>query len=464
MNFWPSMLKPYEKRNDRNKCNHSETCSSSDDRTLRNRAMFSMERGITSLPFSTFVNARNEVIWNNANPFEKDWRVVLESSYNHQRSKYEGEPGFFSFKPPTVIDGPVPFRRSGSDQNSSNRLPLFVDSPYMIFSRTHHDDNAGHLIFDTYHPLLTVINSHLGLSQAKNVTTVDLVWNSQIFSRWSEVFDKKWKLFIGHVLLKRQIHFRNFLAENRAAVRSAQQGNSKHSNAVVCYRKLIVGCGQLSGLDGGTLHRSQSLQHIRRVIWDEYAPDNASSASPNLNEVRILMLEKNTSSWQHSNYITNWQEMVSAVRDLPDVVVTAYSPQYQTFKTQVIGYRTTDIVISLWGGISMLNFLLRPGRVEIVITSWFEDNGMMPLPNRTTAMSSKKRRREEEEDRLECPDFDSRARMGQDIKHLRFCTRDNGHTANHIRLDNFIPLVQRAVRYIRWKKKSGFELEENNLT
>ena len=57
---------------------------------------------------------------------------------------------------------------------------------------------------------------------------------------------------------------------------------------------------------------------------------------------------------------------------------------------QVVGYRTTDIVISLWGGISMLNFLLRPGRVEIVITSWFEDNGMMPLPNQTTEIPFKK--------------------------------------------------------------------------
>ena len=92
-----------------------------------------------------------------------------------------------------------------------------------------------------------------------------------------------------------------------------------------------------SGLDGGTLHRSQSLKHIRRAIWDTYAPDNESISddSSKPDEVRVLMLEKNTSSWQHSNYITNWQEMVSAVQSLPNVVVTSYSPQYQTFKTQV---------------------------------------------------------------------------------------------------------------------------------
>jgi len=130
-------------------------------------------------------------------------------------------------------------------------------NPYTV----HNIQNAHiylHACFDTcieWIYFILVLNSpniisqhrHTGLSQAKDVTTVDLVWNNHIFSRWSEVFDKKWKLFIGHVLLKRQIHFRNFLAENRAAVRSAQQGNSKHSNAVVCYRKLIVGCGQLSG-------------------------------------------------------------------------------------------------------------------------------------------------------------------------------------------------------------------------
>lgn len=50
----------------------------------------------------------------------------------------------------------------------------------------------------------------------------------------------------------------------------------------------------------------------------------------------------------------------------------------------MIGYRSSDVVISLWGGISMLNFLLPAGKVEIVITSWFEDNGMMPMPNTTS--------------------------------------------------------------------------------
>lgn len=80
--------------------------------------------------------------------------MALECSYNHRRSKYEGEPGFFSFKPPTVIDGPININQF--------QYPYFVESPHFIFSRSHHDDNAGHLVFDTYHPLLTAINSHIG--------------------------------------------------------------------------------------------------------------------------------------------------------------------------------------------------------------------------------------------------------------------------------------------------------------
>lgn len=109
---------------------------------------------------------------------------------------------------------------------------------------------------------------------------------------------------------------------------------------------------------------------------------------------------------KHTNFITNWAEVVAAVELLPNVRVTAYAPvqvpfaeqvrvtsyhskRQNHFRGQVQHYRRADVVISLWGGISMLNFLLRPGKVEIVITSWFEDNGMMPLPNTTTAADGK---------------------------------------------------------------------------
>ena len=171
------------------------------------------------------------------------------------------------------------------------------------------------------------------MHQAKNVTTVDLVWNNQIFSRWSQVFDKKWKIFIGNVLLKRQIHFRDFLAENRAALRDSALPKKQQ---VVCYRKLIVGCGRLSGLDGQTLHRRQSINYIRTVLWTTYAPiSEGGIGNDKDNLINILMLEKNSSSWQHSNYITNWKEIVDAVSELPSVKVTNYSPEYVSFKAQV---------------------------------------------------------------------------------------------------------------------------------
>mmetsp|Transcript_32456 Transcript_32456/g.46795 ORF Transcript_32456/g.46795 Transcript_32456/m.46795 type:complete len:286 (+) Transcript_32456:515-1372(+) len=281
---------------------------------------------------------------------------------------------------------------------------------------------------------------------ARNVTTVDLVWNNQIFSRYTQVFDKKWKIYIGNNLFKNQIHFREFLAENRAKV-----ANSSYGLKVVCYRKLLVGCGQLAGLDGQAMHRQQSFHHIRKVLWEKYAPKEKLPVRSSPSSVRILMLEKNSSSWQHTNYITNWKEMVRAVSDLQDVTVTAYSPAYVPFESQVVNYRSSDVVISLWGGISMLNFLLPAGKVEIVITSWFQDNDMMPMPN----SSSIKGRRHRDQHLLECPDFDAFARMGQDIKHLRYCTRDNGHTPNHIEMENFIPLVKTAVNYVRWKMNPG---------
>lgn len=118
---------------------------------------------------------------------------------------------------------------------------------------------------------------------------MDLVWNSQIFSRYNHEFDKKWKVLIGNVLFKEQIHFRDFLAANRAL---AAQSRSR----VVCYRALLVGCGQLSGLDGQALHRSASLDHIRRALWQAYAPRHGPSDEGDDAAVRVLMLEKNSSS------------------------------------------------------------------------------------------------------------------------------------------------------------------------
>jgi hypothetical protein len=83
------------------------------------------------------------------------------------------------------------------------------------------------------------------------------------------------------------------------------------------------------------MHRQQSFHHIRKVLWDKYAPVEKLPLRLSPLTVNILMLEKNSSSWQHINYITNWKEVVSAVSNLQDVTVTSYSPEYIPFESQV---------------------------------------------------------------------------------------------------------------------------------
>ena len=69
-----------------------------------------------------------------------------------------------------MVDDPVP-------TVTSDELTVEWDSsPVFLYTRIHHDDNLGHLIFDTYHPLLAAMDTHIGMDKAVNVTTVDLIW------------------------------------------------------------------------------------------------------------------------------------------------------------------------------------------------------------------------------------------------------------------------------------------------
>lgn len=349
--------------------------------------------------------------------FPPDWKIALDVSYINSKSRYEAPVGFISFKAPGIVVGPIP-------QDSV----IFEPRPIFLFARTHHDDNAGHLVFDQYHPILTAIRTHLGsVYAALNVTTVDMVWRQHIFSRWNGMYDNWWKVNIGRLLFHDQI-------ENKAFFHHVRHRSTKP----ICYETVIAGCGKLSGLDGQVLHRSDSIQYIRERLWQEYAPQRTKN-NPEI--INFLLLEKNFSSWKHMNTILNWSDLKKKIQSLPGVSVINIAPQNTNFSVQVQEYRNADVIVSLWGGISMLNFLMPSGGVEILITSWY--GTLMPYPkyaNQTT---------------LPCPDFDGQARMSISgaSKSLRYCTRDDGYAQNTINITNFMELVQKAVKYIKWKRK-----------
>ena len=53
-----------------------------------------------------------------------------------------------------MVDDPVP--TVTSDELSAE----WGSSPVLLYTKTHHDDNLDHLIFDTYHLLLIAIDAY----------------------------------------------------------------------------------------------------------------------------------------------------------------------------------------------------------------------------------------------------------------------------------------------------------------
>ena len=145
-----------------------------------------------------------------------------------------------------VIAGPTP-------PNSSWEI-----APFMFFTRTRHDDNPGHLVFDFYHPVLTAINSHFGFEYVKNVSTVDHLWRPHSYSRFNGLYEK-WKERIGRILFRNQLSYRDF----KHTYDLARKGSPPRYQ---CFEQIIVGCAGIAGLEGHVMHRQASIRYLREQV------------------------------------------------------------------------------------------------------------------------------------------------------------------------------------------------------
>ena len=244
---------------------------------------------------------------------------------------------------------------------------------------------------------------------------------------------------------------------------------AKKELKMVCYRKLLAGCGRVAGMDGGAQFRQGSIRCIRDMLWQEYAPDNHTVAAIDKNDtsvsksdiaknekevdIRILMIQKKDSSWGHLNLIKNWAEVVSQVEAIKGVTVTHFTPKECEFGQQVVHYKNTDIIISLWGGSSMLNFLMSKGGTEILFTSWFSDNNMDLIPKVGSIDPVTKKSITEVPDLLKCPDFyEITITASSDTSSIRFCSRTEGLDPFSVHTTNFLKLVEMVVKNQRFKK------------
>ena len=404
----------------------------------------------TSLPTDTLVNENGSVQWSGSDLFLKsDWSINLSTTYKQEKSKYEADENKHRFDPPDIQNTAIP------------ESAKWDERPHMLFSRTSHDDNVGHLVYDQYHPLLTAIGSHLGMSESKNVVLIDMVENKEVFSHyWPGSYEKGLKHRIGRVLFNKEIRYHEFVAA------------AKKQPSMVCYRTLLAGCGRVAGMDGGVQSRQGSIRYIRDMLWQEYATENVTISSTEKNDstvsksevinkeqegnIRILMIQKKDSSWGHLNLIKNWVEIATEVEALKGVTVSHFVPKECEFGQQVVHYKNSDIIISLWGGISMLNFLMPQGGTEVLFTSWFDDDNMLLIPKVGSIDPITKKNITEVPKLLKCPDFDERTRSATyDTSFIRFCSRTEGHDSYSVNITNFLPLLEMVIKNQRWKKRKN---------
>lgn len=109
--------------------------------------------------------------------------------YYDTPSDYEKLNGKYHFSPAEVI-GKVP-----SAGNVDWKL-----SPHMLFARTPSDDNIGHILFDTYIPLLAAIDHWLSLKHAGNVVIVDDRGDQEVWVPQKANFSRYFRELVGSTL------------------------------------------------------------------------------------------------------------------------------------------------------------------------------------------------------------------------------------------------------------------------
>jgi len=150
-------------------------------------------------------------------------------------------------------------------------------------------------------------------------------------------------------------------------------------NNNTCFENLVVGSQRLSGLHGDLPASAYVLMRNRIYHQLEIQKEDPKA-------FKILILQKTKSDWNHRNFVRNWDEVKQW---LSEYDVTVIDPASLSFREQIKLLSQTPLVVSLWGGISMGNFLMQSGSVEMLITTW-----------------DSKRYTKEMRPETECPDFE----------------------------------------------------------
>lgn len=379
----------------------SQSCKTKDDGTIKscqfyniclepktNKWLYFHDGNGSSLPLAYNVDKNGSINWDG---IFGSWGRQ-SGIYYDTPSDYEKLNGRYHFHPTEVLSY-IPFK------NVSWRA-----SPHVLFARTPSDDNLGHVLFDTYIPLLSSIDHWLNIRHAKNVVVVDDRDDSDAWIKSKAEQSSYFRQLIASTLFSDQ-----------TTLTSIRQGAVNSSIELVCFDKLLVGTGgqEESGLHAGMFLHNRPLQYMKKKLIAKYGGLNSNISyskpssslvddtlfkreqmkyliekytnSSRFSSIRILMIEKEDSNTGHTNFIENWAQLHDSIAGKilqqerlnrrTNVTLLNISPRTVDIPAQVALLHHTDIVISLWGGVSSLNFLLPRNRVQIVIVNWWPQVG-----------------------------------------------------------------------------------------
>lgn len=326
-------------------------------------------------------------------------------------------------------------------RDSNNFLPAdarLVERPVALYYPGHNPGNPGHTLFESIFPIYAAVENFLGEGAASRTA---LLSGCRRFCRNSSIDHSLASSLFGAL---------------------ADVPSLDRLGTPTCFRALVVGSGAVGGLQGGLAHHWPMLLRMRSAVLHSVGWQPPSAPSPALLEV--LVLNKTATVDRKSGEPATRRESslnASVESQLPQLCaelrrryghaglrLTVIEPQKTPYAEQVRLYARSLVTVSVWGGISMLNWLMPPGAVEIVFTNWRLDKGYSlskALQGRAAGWGHTKPPPGSFE--TECPDWEYRLR--ETLPHIatvRYCSyAPSRRETFHVNLTAFVALFDGAI-------------------
>lgn len=222
----------------------------------------------------------------------------------------------------------------------------------LLLVMTQHKENPGHVIFESLMPRWSTLMDILPELDIENLEINALVFQSV------GSFQKK--------LMSDLFGTRVFKLEPGT-----------------CFDQLVIGGRKRGGLTGNM--NAEAFHSFRKFMYSSYGIVERPPQA-----FKILILQKTWSGWGHNNGVKNWNEVREWIMELGFLDVTIVNPSTYSIREQVELFSQTVLVMSIWGGNCMMDFLQPDGAIEMIVGTWHIGQDYIP----------------EEAKGVTCPDID----------------------------------------------------------